>query len=440
MDLFIPSSKKLTAVFSPESDLNIPGDKSLSHRTALFSALAVGESKITNFLDSGVTQVMLNSLAELGVPWNLVDNTLTVQGKGLNGFQTPLNALYCGHSATTIRLMAGALAASGIAVTLDGSEGLRKRPMGRIVDPLRQLGVKISTTGQGTAPLVIQARPVGQKLKGGLIELQQASAQVKTCVLLAGLAAEETISVHEPGPSRDHTERLLKAMGADIQAEGLQVRLLNPLEKELRPLKMRLPGDISSAAFLIVAGLITPDSEISIEEVGLNPRRTGLLDVLQAMGADLQVTVTGENGGEPVGTVKIRSSELHGCLVEGDMVVRMIDEFPVFAVAAAFAKGETVVRDAQELRYKESDRIKVLCQELQKIGVDITEMEDGFVIQGKKHITGGTAESKGDHRLAMSLAVAGLASKNGVNIREADMVTQSFPAFFEMLNRMGVEI
>ncbi|MBW6475440.1 MAG: 3-phosphoshikimate 1-carboxyvinyltransferase [Anaerolineaceae bacterium] len=439
MDLFIPSSKKLTAIFSPESDLNIPGDKSLSHRTALFSALASGESRITNFLDSGVTQVMLNSLSSLGVQWKFVDNILTVRGKGLYGFQTPVNSLYCGHSATTIRLMAGALAASGIAVTLDGSEGLRKRPMDRIVEPLRQLGVKISTAEQGTAPLVIQVRPAGQKLKGGLIELKQASAQVKTCILLAGLAAEETITIHEPGPSRDHTERLLKAMGADLQAEGLQVRL-NPLEKDLLPLKMRLPGDISSAAFLIVAALITPNSEIIIEEVGLNPRRTGLLDVLQTMGADMQVTVTGENGGEPVGSVKVCSSELQGCMVEGDLVVRMIDEFPVFAVAAAFAKGETVVRDAQELRYKESDRIQVLCSELQKIGVDITEMEDGFVIQGSEYISGGTAESKGDHRLAMSLAVAGLASQNGVNIRGADMVSQSFPAFFEMLNRMGVEI
>ena len=439
MDLFIPSSKHLSAEFSPVSDLNIPGDKSLSHRTALFSAIADGESRITNFLDSGVTQVMLSSLTDLGIQWNLAGDTLTVQGKGLKGFKTPKKSLYCGHSATTIRLLAGALAASGISVTLDGSEGLRKRPMGRIVDPLRQLGVTISTTEQVTAPLVIQARQVGKKLKGGLIELQQDSAQVKTCILLAGLAAEETITVREPGPSRDHTERLLKAMGADIQAEGLQVRLI-PLENDLQPLQMRLPGDISSAAFLIVAGLITPDSEITIEEVGLNPRRTGLLDVLQAMGADLQVDVTGENGGEPVGTVKVRTSDLHGCLVEGDLVVRMIDEFPVFAVAAAFAQGETIVRDAQELRYKESDRIKVLCQELQKIGVDITEMEDGFVVRGGEHIPGGIAESKGDHRMAMSLAVAGLASQNGVTIRGADMVTQSFPAFFKMLNRMGVEI
>ncbi len=436
---FIPPASSLSAIFSPHSELNIPGDKSLSHRAALFSALAVGISTIDNFLDSGVTQVMLTGLQELGIDWLLSGNTLTVHGKGLDGLSTPEKAIYCGHSATTIRLMAGALAASGIAVTLDGSEGLRKRPMGRIIDPLRQLGVALTASPSGTAPLVLQARPEGQKLRGGEIHLAQASAQVKTCVLLAALAAGQPLVIDEPGPSRDHSERMLKAMGVPLETQGLSITM-QPFNGELQPLKMRLPGDISSAAFLIVAALITPNSQITLEEVGINPRRTGLLDVLQAMGAEIAITPTGENAGEPVGTLVVRSSLLHATKVSGDLVVRMIDEFPVFAVAAAFAEGKTIVAEAEELRYKESDRIRVLCEQLQKIGVDIKETTDGFIIQGQKQIPGGTAESCGDHRLAMSLAVAGLASQNGVTVNGAEMVTQSFPAFFELLKRLGVSL
>lgn len=434
----IPPSSSLSAIFSPQSELTIPGDKSLSHRAALFSALAVGTSTIQNFLDSGVTQVMLSGLTQLGIKWNLEGNTLTVHGKGLYGFDIPHTPIYCGHSATTIRLMAGALAASGIAVTLDGSEGLRKRPMGRIIDPLRQLGVELSASPEGTAPLLLTARHPGEGLRGGLIHLKQASAQVKTCVLLAGLAAETPLEIHEPGPSRDHSERMLKTMGAPLEVRGLSV-FLQPLSTDLLPLNLRLPGDISSAAFLIVAALITPHSEITIEEVGINPRRTGLLDVLTSMGADITIIPTGEQAGEPVGTLIVRSSQLHGTTVGGDVVVRMIDEFPVFAVAAAFAQGESVVLDAEELRYKESDRIRVLCEQLQKIGIDIQETHDGFIVQGRGQIPGGTANSCGDHRLAMSLAVAGLASDEGVTVQGAEMASQSFPAFFELLTRIGVK-
>jgi len=439
MNLFIPPSKNLFALFNQHNDLVLPGDKSLSHRAALFSALAEGESRVSNFLDSGVTQVMLNALAILGVRWHLDGTTLTVVGNGLNGFESPTQSLYCGHSATTIRLMAGAMAACEIDVTLDGSDGLRKRPMGRIVEPLKAMGVDIQATPEGTAPLVIKKRAQGEKLKGGTIHLQQASAQVKTCVLLAGLAAGQVLTIIEPGPSRDHSERLLRAMGADITVDGLTVSML-PLTKPLLPLTIHLPGDISAAAFLIVAALITPDSELHLEGVGLNPRRTGLLDVLIKMGADIQAEVTGETAGEPIGSIRVRSSVLSGTTVNGDVVVRMIDEFPVFAVAAAYAQGETVVRDALELRYKESDRIQELCQQLTAIGVHIEEKTDGFVVRGMGRVPGGSGQSRGDHRLAMSLAVAGLASENGVTVEGADMVTQSFPCFFEMLKQMGVKL
>lgn len=439
MNVFVPPSKNLFFLFDSSSRLTLPGDKSLSHRAALFSALAEGESRITNFLDSGVTQVMLTALEKLGTAWQLDGSTLTVVGKGLDGLHSPAEALYCGHSATTIRLMAGALAACQINVTLDGSDGLRKRPMQRVVEPLQALGVDIQATPQGTAPLVLQKQPDGKKLKGGTITLQQASAQVKTAVLLAGLAAGQELKIIEPGPSRDHSERLLKAMGADITVDGLTV-CLSPLTRPLQPLTIHLPGDLSAAAFLIVAALITPGSELCLEGVGLNPRRTGLLDVLLEMGADIQVEVTGETAGEPAGSIHVKSSAFTAVTVGGDVVVRMIDEFPVFAVAAAYARGKTVVKDALELRYKESDRIRELCLQLSAIGVNIVETPDGFVIEGTGRVLGGRGESRGDHRLAMSLAVAGLASEKGVTVEGADMVRQSFPCFFEILKQMGAAL
>lgn len=439
MNVFIPPSKHLFALFNQQTNLVLPGDKSLSHRAALFSALAQGKSRVSNFLDSGVTQVMLTALEKLGVEWHLDGTVLTVEGKGLDGFASPTLPLYCGHSATTIRLMAGAMAACGIQVTLDGSDGLRKRPMQRIVEPLQMMGVEIQASPEGTAPLVIQKRNQGIKLKGGTIHLQQASAQVKTCVLLAGLAAGQDLTVIEPGPSRDHSERLLRAMGVPLFVDGLSVTM-QPITQPLLPLNIQLPGDISAAAFLIVAALVTPDSELFLEGVGLNPRRTGLLDVLKKMGAKIEMEITGEIAGEPIGSIRVVSSALTGTTVAGDEVVRMIDEFPVFAVAAAYAQGETVVRDALELRYKESDRIQELCQQLTAIGVQIQEQPDGFMIRGTGKIPGGSGQSRGDHRLAMSLAVAGLASENGVTVEGADMVTQSFPCFFEMLKEMGVTL
>ncbi len=420
--------------------LSLPGDKSLSHRAALFSAIAEGESAIDNFLDAGVTRVMLRSLSGLGVAWDLSDGCLTVPGKGLGGLRSASRDLDCGNSATTLRLLAGALAAAGIKAVLDGSQGLRSRPMNRIVEPLRRMGVLIEATPQGTAPLRISARAKDQPLTALNYTMPVASAQVKTCLLLAALAADAPTTIGETELSRDHSERMLTAMGVDIRSIGTQVTLYPSHPVKLDALRMRLPGDISSAAFLIVAALITPGSQITLEKVLLNPSRTGLLDALQGMGANITIWNQTEQAGEPVGDLTVCSSELSAMDVDASLAVRMIDEFPAFAVAALFARGRTVVRGAAELRHKESDRITSLCAELRKLGGWVDEFADGFTIHGGRRLTGGGVDPYGDHRLAMALAVAGLASEEPVGIRGAEIIAKSFPNFIEVLRSLGARL
>jgi 3-phosphoshikimate 1-carboxyvinyltransferase len=420
----------------------LPGDKSLSHRAALLASLADGRSRIRNFLSAGVTRVMLRSLTELGIQWSLEENTLTIEGRGLRGYLPPENILDCGNSATTMRLLAGALAASGVPATLDGTAGLRLRPMRRLTEPLGRMGVPIQASKNGGAPLTLAARPSSRPLQGIDYTLQVASAQIKSAVLLAGLAAEGMTVLHEPGPSRDHTERMLVGMGFSVtsRCEGGQVvTALDPCG-QLSPLEVSLPGDMSSAAFLLVAALIVPGSEITLEGVGLNPTRTGLIDALLAMGADIRVVEKGLQCGEPVGDLTARYSRLEAAQVRGDLVVRMIDEFPVFAVAAAFARGRTVVTEAGELRYKESDRIGALCGELGAIGVEAEETADGFMIRGGHRLSGGGVDPHGDHRLAMSLAVAGLASRNPVKVPQAEIIDESFPGFVKTLRSLGANL
>ena len=440
MNLSVQGSNPLIGDIGDGSVITIPGDKSLSHRAALFSALAEGESRVTNFLDSGVTRAMLNALTSLSVQWSLNEGVLSVSGHGLKTFRAAQKPLNCGNSATTLRLLAGALAASGVDAVLDGSEGLRKRPMGRIVQPLRQMGVAIQASQQGTAPLVLSTRPPNQKLLAGTYQLEQASAQVKTCLLLAGLAAAGEVEIIEPAPSRDHSERMLRAMGVSVVTkEDLNV-IMQPPAGSLQPLNMRLPGDFSAAAFLIVAAVLVPGSQLWLRGIGLNPGRTGLLEALMEMGADISILNLSEQGGEPQGDIFVCSGRLQGVKVCGDRVVQMIDEFPIFAVAAALAEGVTRVSDAVELRYKESDRISALAKQLALIGVHITEKPDGFVINGGQPIAGGLVDSQGDHRLAMSLAVAGLVSQQPVVIRQAEMINESFPQFVELLNNMGGQL
>jgi 3-phosphoshikimate 1-carboxyvinyltransferase len=426
-------------------EVTLAGDKSLSHRAALFAALAEGESCIGNFQVSGVTRSMLSALSGLGVDWSVEGTRLRVSGKGWRQFTPPCQPLDCGNSATTLRLLTGALAASGVPAVLDGSPGLRKRPMGRILEPLRQMGVPVSGTAGDCAPLRLEARSELQPLKGIQYRLPVASAQVKSCLLLAGLAAGQPLVLHEPSPSRDHTERMLNAMGCRVDTQpgpggqGSTV-ILTPPSAPLQPVELSIPGDISSAAFLIVAALITPESQIRLKNVGLNPTRTGILDVLQAMGADIQVEVQGEQAGEPYGEVITCSSQLTGTRVSGDLVVRMIDEFPIFAIAASYAQGATEVKDAAELRFKESDRISALCQELNALSVQTVETRDGFTLQGGHPLRGGPVQPHGDHRLAMALAVAGLAAQDAVCVQGADIIRESFPEFASTLQSLGAHL
>jgi len=413
----------------------LPGDKSLSHRAALFAALAEGESVIERFLVSGVTHAMLNALTALGIAWRLDGARLTVNGKGLRGFEAPAAPLFCGNAATTIRMLAGALAAAGTPCVLDGSEGLRKRPMTRITDPLRAMGVPV-TTPNGCAPLTLAARTAGAPLRAIDCSLSVASAQVKSCLILAALAGDGPSTLREPGPSRDHTERMLSAMGADIRAvEPRTVRVV-PLSRPLKPLCLELPGDISSAAFLLAAAALVPGSSVLIRDVGVNPTRTGILDVLEEMGAQLRIERPREVAGEPVADIRLTSAPLKAVRVCGDTVVRMIDEFPVLAVLACFAEGVTEVADAEELRYKETDRISVTCGELRRLGVRLEERKDGFAIRGGT-LVGGECEAHGDHRLAMSLALAGLAVPQPVTVRNAEILNESFPDFVPQMRALG---
>jgi 3-phosphoshikimate 1-carboxyvinyltransferase len=425
----------------------VPGDKSLSHRAALFAALAEGESRIENFLVSGVTQAMLDALTALGVAWNLEDQggqrrLLVVQGRGLRGLRNPAKALDCGNSATTMRLLAGALSAAGVSATLDGSPGLRRRPMDRIVEPLQQMGVAVQATG-GCAPLILRPSPF--PLSPLNYSLPVASAQIKTCLLLAALSAGGPSTLVEPGPSRDHSERMLRSMGVTITNEKsylagqslYRTNLTPPKGLVLSPLAMALPGDFSSAAFLIVAALISPGSAVTIREVGLNSARTGLLDALLGMGANICITSQANRSGEPVGDLHVKYSRLHGANICGEQVVRMIDEFPIFAIAAAYASSPTTVSEAAELRLKESDRIAVLCEELRKLGVQAVEHPDGFTIRGGTAVKGGVIQPHGDHRLAMALTVAGLASQAPVAIQDAQIIEESFPEFTHTLQALG---
>ncbi|MEA3344672.1 MAG: 3-phosphoshikimate 1-carboxyvinyltransferase [Chloroflexota bacterium] len=425
MKLRVRSARRL------EGSIQVPGDKSISHRALLLGALADGTSRARGWLLAGVTKAMLRCVRELGIAVEVQPKAagladLTVHGMGLRGWQAPRRTLDCGGSATTMRLLAGALAGQPFTSTLDGSPRLRQRPMRRIVVPLRRMGARIGTV-EGNAPLDI----AGGDLLPIDYTLPVASAQVKSAILLAGLFAQGPTTVREPGPARDHTERMLSAMGAHLKIDGSAITL-TPKEA-LAPIAVEVPGDLSSAAFFLVAGFLVPGSEVLIEGVGLNPTRNGFLEVLSTMGAKVSVKNERTVGNEPVGDLLVRWSELQGVEVSGPLVVRMIDEFPALAVAATQAQGETVVHDAQELRVKESDRIGGIVGELRKLGAQIEERPDGFVVQGPTPLRGAEVDSHGDHRLAMALAVAGLIAEEETVIRGAECIGESFPGFEDVL-------
>ncbi len=404
----------------------LPGDKSLAHRAALFAALAEGVSTVRNYPDSGVTRAMRGALDALGVPSRLDGGVLTLAGNGLRPFPRFGAVAFCGNSGTTIRLLAGAVAGTRSSAVLDGSAGLRKRPMDRIADPLRLMGADVAAA-DGHAPLTISPAP----LHGIEYTLPVASAQVKSCLELAALGADAPVTLHEPGPSRDHTARMLRAMGATVLSDGL-TETVHPADS-LNSLDGTLPGDISSAAFLLAAAAIVPGSRVTVADVGLNPTRTGVLDVLSSMGARVSTSNPRMEFGEPVGDVTLESAPLHGVEIAGDLVVRSIDEFPALAAVAAFAEGETVVREAKELRYKETDRIAAIVAQLGALGAEVEERPDGFTVHGGT-LKGGTAHANGDHRLAMSMALCGLRAP--VAVEGAEILNESFPEFESLLSSL----
>jgi 3-phosphoshikimate 1-carboxyvinyltransferase len=425
----------------------VPGDKSLSHRGLILGAIAQGVSRVNGFLPAADCLATLRCLRRLGVR---IEETATspagedgpprldlqVWGEGPEGLAEPEDVLDCGGSGTTMRLLSGVLAGRPTVGVLTGNARLRQRPMGRVVEPLRLMGAQVmGRDGGRLPPLTIQ----GGRLRGIDYTLPVASAQVKSAVLLAALSAAGPTVVREPGPARDHTERMLQAQGAELRKEGHTITL-TPTDAPLRPLAFTVPGDISSAAFLVVAACLAPSSEICVEGVGLNPTRTGLLDVMQEMGADITTLNRQQTAGEETGDLLVRAGPLRGVEVGGEQVVRMIDEFPILAVAATQAQGITTVRDAAELRVKESDRISATVGELRKMGARIEERPDGFVVEGPTPLQGAVVDGQGDHRLAMALTVAGLIAGGETRLLGAEYIDDSFPRFASTLRGLGAEI
>lgn len=414
---------------------SVPGDKSVSHRALLLGAIAEGSSQIENFLPAADCQATVHAVKALGIRVDeLASTSLVIHGRGLHGLGEPEDIVDCARSGTTMRLLAGILAGQAFTSVISGRAQLRRRPMGRIADPLRRMGATIlGRDGGRRPPLAIQ----GGNLQGIDYVLPLASAQVKSAILLAGLYAKGPTTLHEPGPARDHTERMLLARGGLLEIEGSSIQI-SP-RRSLQAIDTTVPGDFSSAAFLLVAATLVPDSEITLEGVGINPTRTGLLEALQAMGGDLALDNRRVVGGEPVADLTIRSADLHSTEIGGDQVVRMIDEFPILAVAATQAHGETVIRDAAELRVKETDRIATTVQELQCLGAEIEPRPDGMVVRGPTALTGTTVSSHGDHRLAMALTIAGLLSAGKTTVQDTACIGDSFPGFPDTLKHLQSE-
>ena len=408
----------------------LPADKSISHRAALLSALADGRSRIRNFPDSADPQSTLACVRQLGARAKRDENgTMVVRGGGLEGLRPPSQPLDCGNSGTTMRLLAGILAGQPFGSVLTGDESLQQRPMDRIADPLNAMGGRVSLV-DGHAPIRIRAPESG--LRSMDYRLPVASAQVKSCVLLAGLFAEGTTEVIEPAPARDHTERMLDL---PIQEVGGDRHILVEGGTSVEPQTWSVPGDFSGAAFLIVAATLVPDSEITLENVGLNPSRTALLDVLRGMGADLTVSNERVEGGEPIGDIVVRSADLEAVEVGGRAIPNLIDEIPVIAVAAACAEGTSEIRDAEELRVKETDRLHAITENLRALGAEVEEHEDGLTIEGRgPNLLGTDVDSFGDHRIAMPMGVAGLVAHGETTIHDAGCARVSFPGFWEELD------
>lgn len=414
------------------AEITVPGDKSISHRALMIGAIANGRTRVQNFLDSDDTLATMEILRAMGIRIERKESEVIVEGAGLYGLSEPENVLDAGNSGTTMRLCLGLLAGQNFYSVITGDDSLRKRPMKRVIEPLSKMDAKFfARQNNSVAPITV----VGNRnLKPITYETPIASAQVKSAILLAGLYADGDTTVVEPARSRDHTERMLRSFGVQVDEVDTAVTVHGPAD-ELQAKDIFVPGDISSAAFFIIAGLIMKDSEIVIKNVGLNPTRTGILTVLREMGGDITVVNERTVNYEPIGDLVVRSSELNCVEIKGDIIPLLIDEIPILAIAASQANGKTSVRDAQELRYKETDRIKAITTELRRLGVEVEERPDGFDVYGKQKIKGGcTCESYKDHRIAMSLAIAGLVAQEPIEINKFECVNISFPNFVDILN------
>lgn len=410
-----------------------PPDKSISHRAVMFSALAQGTGTVRNFLRAQDAESTMLAFRKLGVAIEDMGDRLVIHGKGLHGLSEPHDVIDCRNSGTTIRLLSGVLSGNPFFSVLTGDESLRGRPMARVIAPLRSMGAEISARGSDRyPPLAIR----GKRLSAIQYRLPVASAQVKSSLLLAGLYADGATTIIEPAKSRDHTERMLPAFGADLSVDGLSVTVRGG--GELSPSDTDVPGDFSSAAFFIVAALLVPGSELIVRNACLNPTRTGLLNVLKRMGGRLGVENVRRVSGEEIGDIVCSySGRLTAVSVAGDEVPGLIDEFPVLCAAAAYADGVTSIRGAEELRVKESDRIAAMADGLRKMGAEVEEMPDGMEISGRERLAGAVVDSHGDHRIAMSLAIAGLAADGETGITNAGAVGISFPKFFAELTRLA---
>ena len=419
---------KLTYSGPLRGEISVPGDKSISHRAVMFGALANGTTEITHFLQGADCLSTIDCFRRMGIDIENTPSRILIHGKGLRGLSAPSSALDVGNSGTTLRLISGILSGQDFKVLLDGDASIRRRPMKRIMTPLSMMGAKIgSLKGNGCAPLHIK----GQALHAIHYQSPVASAQVKSCVLLAGLYADGTTRVTEPALSRNHTELMLHFFGAQVHSEGTTASIQPSPALEGR--FIQVPGDISSAAYFIAAALLIPGSEVLIRNVGVNPTRDGILRVCQAMGADITRLNERSDSGEPTADLLVRHSSLRGTVIEGDLIPTLIDELPVIAVMAALAKGTTVIRDAAELKVKESDRIQVMTENLIRMGARVEATEDGMIIHGGSSLQGAIIDSHQDHRVAMSFAVAALAAEGETEIRDASCVSISYPEFYQDL-------
>ncbi len=408
--------------------LTVPGDKSISHRAVMLGSLADGVTEITGFLPGADCLSTIDCFRAMGVDIDVNGDNVTVRGNGMRGLKKPAKTLYTGNSGTTTRLLCGILSAQPFDTEITGDASICKRPMGRVTKPLALMGADIENE---YCPLIIH----GTRLCGIEYDMPVASAQVKTAIILAGLYADGKTVIREKEKSRDHTELMLGAMGADITVDGLNITVGKT--DRLSAVNVAVPGDISSAAFYMVLGSIMPNSEITIKNVGVNPTRTGIIDVLNDMGADIALHNARESAGESVADIKVRSSHLSGTVIGGNIIPRLIDELPVLAVAAVYAEGTTVIKDARELKVKETNRIRAVVDEFKKCGVDITETDDGMIINGGKPIHGADFKTYGDHRMAMSLTVLAQLADGVSTLDDADCARVSYPGFFDDFYKLG---